>query len=244
MPLIPSRQTTQNLTMQAESLLQVLMQLHPAGNALLVVSPTGDMLAANAAAEALLRLSPGESIRGVAGLEADEDFAAFAAKLSHESLAKGQIDTQGGGSRTFQCQKLQFQNHTFLYLTVPAPEDLTPQAESTDDSYHNLFEDSAEPLFILDRAGNFIDINQSALELVQFEKQDIIGKSLFQKFELNLFERVALRNQLKSTLQGEAQRFEWWLREPDQELMPVEVSLRRGVFNNKTVIFGSAKNLY
>ncbi|WP_299701904.1 PAS domain S-box protein [uncultured Pontibacter sp.] len=241
MPLIPSRHTTQNLILQAENLLQVLTQLYPADHALLVTSTTGEILAANPRAEALFRLEAGANIRPLVGdLSSEQEFTSFTASLSHGSKVKGEIKDRSGKEHIFQCQQLQFQGHTFLCFDLAE----SIQTEAADTSYHNVFDDSAEPLFILDRDGNFIDINQSGLELVGFQKRDIIGKSLYRQFELNLFERVALRNQLHSTLQGEPQRFEWWLRETDQELMPVEISLRRGTFNGETVIFGSAKNLY
>jgi PAS domain S-box-containing protein len=240
MPLIPSRQTTSSITEQADSLLQVLTQLYSTDHALIVASTTGEVLAANTKAETLLTIEPGTNIRSLAGLSADSDFATFKAELSKSAKVRGEIVDCRNITCTFQCQQLQFDGRAFLCFDIPA----NTLPEPADASYHNLFDSSAEPLFILDREGNFIDINQSATELVAFKKEEIVGKSIFKQFELNLFERVALRNQLHSTLQGEPQRFEWWLRETDQELMPVEISLKQGKFNGETVIFGSATNLY
>ncbi|SIT93486.1 PAS domain S-box protein [Pontibacter indicus] len=240
MSLIPSQQTTENLTTLAENLLQVLGQLSPADHALLVASATGEMLAANPKAETILPLQQGATIRPFIGLADEDDFAAFKVSLVQQEKVTGEIMDRQGNPSSFQCQQLQFKGQSFLYFDIPE----SAAADATDSSYHNLFDDSAEPLFILDRNGLFIDINQSASNLVGVRKEEIIGNSLFKQFELNLFERVALRNQLQTTLKGEPQRFEWWLRETDQELMPVEISLKKGSFNGQTVIFGSAKNLY
>ncbi|MBF8962741.1 PAS domain S-box protein [Pontibacter sp. FD36] len=240
MPLIPSQQTTESLTMLAENLLQVLSQLYPADHALLVASAAGELLAANPKAETILPVEQGIGIRPLVGLADEDDFAAFKVSLAQKDKATGKIKDRQDNLRTFHCQQLQFQGQAFLCFDIPE----NVAAEADDSSYHNLFDDSAEPLFVLDHDGIFIDINQSASDLVQLKKEEIIGKSLFKQFELNLFERVALRNQLQTTLKGEPQRFEWWLRETEQELMPVEISLKKGSFNGQTVIFGSAKNLY
>ncbi|MBD1397140.1 PAS domain S-box protein [Pontibacter sp. JH31] len=244
MPLIPSRNTTQNLTNQASSLLQVLTQLHPDGSALLVASHSGEILAASPQAEALFQLTVGDNIRQGLELETEGDFAALIAKLEQSKRQEGTLLAKGQRVAC-QLQSLQFQGHSFLCLEFSGNEGAPQEAlAEVGHGYHNVFDETMEPLFILDQEGDFIDINQSALELINQEKADLLGKSIFKNFDLNLFERVALRNQLQSTLQGEPQRFEWWLRDKEQELTPIEVSLRRGTFDGKTVIFGSAKNLY
>ncbi|MDX5419203.1 MAG: PAS domain S-box protein [Hymenobacteraceae bacterium] len=244
MPLIPSRNSTQNLTNQAGSLLQLLTQLHPEGSALLVASQSGELLAASPQAEALFQLTIGENISQLLGLETEEDFVALRADLTRSKKQKGTL--QIGDQRfPYNMQSLQFQGVTFLCLESTGGAAASQQGlYALDNGYHNVFDESMEPLFILDKDGNFIDINHSALELINQTKESLAGKSIFKNFDLNLFERVALRNQLQSTLQTEPQRFEWWLRDKEQELIPIEVSLRRGIFNNETVIFGSAKNLY
>ncbi|WP_018479043.1 PAS domain S-box protein [Pontibacter roseus] len=248
MPIIPSRPTTENLTTQANSLLQVLTQLFPANTGILVASQSGELLAANGEASGLLRLSLEEtelSIRPLLSLEEEEDFIAFRHELLQNNKLDGKLRGPSMRPYTYSCQQVLFQDYTFLCLEVPGMVLHTAEdASSSDDSYHNVFDDSTEPLFILDQEGNFIDINRSGLELIDQQKHNLIGKSIFRNFDLNLFERVALRNQLKNTLHGEPQKFEWWLHERDQELLPVEISLRRGTFHGEVVIFGSAKNLY
>jgi PAS domain S-box-containing protein len=249
MPFIHSRQPTEKPFAHANALLQVLTQLHPEDALLLVANQSGELLAASQGAADLLQIAAGDNtaatIRPLLGLEEEAAFVAFEKELARHKKVNGTISTANQRQSAYSCQQVQFQDHTFLCLELSRSADTAPHDHLTaDDSYHNVFDESMEPLFILDGEGNFIDINRSGLELVQQQKENLIGKSIFRNFDLNLFERVALRKQLQTTLQGEPQRFEWWLHERDQELLPVEVSLRRGIFHGETVIFGSAKNLY
>jgi len=248
MPFIHSRQTTEKPFAHAHALLQVLIQLHPKDALLLVASQSGELLATSPGAADLLPAATGDNavanIRPLLGLEEEAAFVTFEEELARHKKVSGVISLANRRQSAYTCQQVQFQDHTFLCLELAGCADATQDHQVADDSYHNVFDESMEPLFILDGEGNFIDINRSGLELVQQQKENLIGKSIFRNFDLNLFERVALRNQLQTTLQGEPQRFEWWLHERDQELLPVEVSLRRGVFDGEVVIFGSAKNLY
>ncbi|MFD2247215.1 PAS domain S-box protein [Pontibacter ruber] len=250
MPYIPTRQPAEQLTTQANSLLQVLAQVFMPANGLLIALPSGQVLAANAQSINYLPSDTTVSklnIRELLELQAIEDYDAFLNKLQDRKKVYGELPALKNSLKVscrYTCQLMHFQDQSFICMDLSAADQLMLQEAVALDSYHDVFENSTEPLFILDRFGNFIDLNRSSLKLIGQQKELIVGMSISRSFGLSLFERIALRNQLQKAMNGDPQKFEWWLHEQNQELLPVEISLQKGTFNGEDVIFGSAKNLF
>ncbi|MBC5772536.1 PAS domain S-box protein [Pontibacter sp. KCTC 32443] len=237
MPYIPSRQVSDHLHLQANSLLQVLVQLSDPAYGLVIASAAGQVLATNARAATFVpaagSYTSSRHISDLLGLP----------KEKIDGLRSGKVGPNSQ-SYTYSLKPVQFEESQFLVAELQPAETETSRVEIDDNSYHNVFENSTEPLFILDEEGTFVDINKKALSLTQQKKQQLIGQTVYRSFNLNLFERVALKGQLQHTMAGEPQKFEWWIQDKTHELLPIEISLRKGLFKGREMIFGSAKNLY
>ncbi len=225
-------------------LLQLLEQFAKPNTGLLIALPSGEVLASNLlSADYFPEGSPSQDqkLSQLLGINLELILKQLQENQSYTA------DATSAGRYThyyYTLRQVKFQDNTFVYVELTAPK-LTPGMLPFDgDSYHSVFENSTEPLFILDGEGYFIDLNRSALNLVDQQKENLVGKSILRNFGLNLFERVALKGQLQQALTGNPQKFEWWLREKTQELLPVEISLQPGTFNGHEAIFGSARNLY
>ncbi|NDK55244.1 PAS domain S-box protein [Pontibacter fetidus] len=235
MPYIPNRKLADHLPLQANSLLQVLVQLSRPAHGLLVASPDGKVLASNSSAASFLPAT--------ASYTATRHISDLLGKSKSE--LKKLTSGKAAAGYTYTIKPVQFEDNAFLYLELcPSEETKSTRVEIDDDSYHNVFENSTEPLFILDEEGVFVDINNKALSMTDQKKKDLLGKSVYNSFKLNLFERVALKGQLQQTMTGEPQKFEWWIQDKTRELLPIEISLRKGLFKGQEMIFGSAKDLY
>ncbi|WP_187261969.1 PAS domain S-box protein [Pontibacter beigongshangensis] len=249
MPQLPDRQPPEQLTLQANNLLQVIAQLAKPDQALLVADTTGQVLATNCPAHALLNPENEQfNFNRLQDILCNGSEAAFANLLKElqqkKKVSSGIISTSASlHLAQYKCQLLHFENEKFVSVEI-MPTKAEAVALSERDNYRYVFEYSTEPLFILDSSGIFIDINRTALRLIDQRKEDLIGNSIFRSFGLNLFERVALRGQLKQAMEGKAQKFEWWLLEKTNDLLPIEVLLQKGEFDEQEVLFGSARNLY
>ncbi|WP_242917063.1 PAS domain S-box protein [Pontibacter liquoris] len=247
MPYIPNRHTQNELHQHASALLEVLEQLAQPNQGLVVALPAGQVLAAN---QVLATFRPGAagaatSLAEVLGLT-PASFKQLAEQLQEQKVLTGEVPATEAGACSFQysCRLVQYQGAAFVCLelrNLGQTSTLVPPPD--EDRYRSVFEGNAEPLFILDSSGCFVDINHSAATLVQQEKEQLLGNSILRSFGLNLFERVSLKNQLQQALAGSVQKFEWWLREKNRELLPIEVTLQKGIFQKRDVILGSAKNL-
>ncbi|MBC3542157.1 PAS domain S-box protein [Rufibacter sediminis] len=131
-----------------------------------------------------------------------------------------------------------------LYIAVrAAAAQIMPAGDmfATESSYRTIFEESTEPLFILDKKGLFIDLNKETVSLIQIEKQDLIGKSVFEAFDLNPSERIAFRTRILQACEGKTQRFDWWFKNSDGTHFPLWLSFRCGKYFGQEVILGTAR---
>ncbi|MGV3538820.1 MAG: PAS domain S-box protein [Rufibacter sp.] len=131
-----------------------------------------------------------------------------------------------------------------LYVAVrSASAEVMPVGDmyASESSYRSLFEDSNEPLFILDKKGIFIDINKEALTLIQFEKGDLVGQSVFEAFDLNPSEKIAFKKRIQKACEGKTQRFDWWFKDKEEALLPVLLSFRCGKYFGQEVVLGTAR---
>ncbi|NEM97107.1 PAS domain S-box protein [Pontibacter burrus] len=236
MPFIPNRQNSDYLPLQAKALLQVLVQLHTPETPLLIASQAGEVLAVSPAVAKLA--TPDKPIKGTS--------LVHLLGISPEALTS---DVQGYATcghekYTYSIKTVKYEDVSFLYVILASQVSDSSRIEIDDDSYHNVFENSTEPLFILDGEGIFVDLNKKALSIIGKKKAALVGQTVYRSFNLNLFERVALKGQLQMVMAGEPQKFEWWIQDKTSELLPIEISLRKGSFKGHEMIFGSAKNLY
>ncbi|WP_192820502.1 PAS domain S-box protein [Rufibacter sp. LB8] len=144
----------------------------------------------------------------------------------------------------FKSSLVQQGGHELLYIAVrSASAEVMPVGDmyASESSYRSLFEDSNEPLFILDKKGGFIDINREALALVQFEKQDLMGRNVFEAFDLNPSEKIAFKKRIQQACAGKTQRFDWWFKNKEETLYPVLLSFRCGRYFGQEVVLGTAK---
>ncbi|TXK22570.1 PAS domain S-box protein [Pontibacter qinzhouensis] len=248
MSIFSEGSTPEHLTNEAKNLLQVVTQLAKPGLPLLVADLTGQVLATNCQAHDLLSSDlpqpPPLLLQHILCSGKEEAFTRLVQELhQNRKFSSGIISSSPKlHMAQFKCQLLNYADHQFITVEiVPALENGSTLSEK--DNYRYVFEYSTEPLFILDSAGNFIDINKTALRLINQRKEDLVGNSIFRSFGLNLFERVALRGQLNQAMSGTPQKFEWWLLEKSNDLLPIEILLQQGEFDEKEVIFGSARNL-
>ncbi|WP_161947787.1 PAS domain S-box protein [Rufibacter ruber] len=144
----------------------------------------------------------------------------------------------------FKSSLVQQDGHELLYLAVrSASAEVMPVGDmyASESSYRTLFEDSNEPLFILDKKGIFIDINKEALGLIQFEKGELVGKSVFEAFDLNPSEKMAFKKRIQKACEGKTQRFDWWFKDKAETLLPVLLSFRCGKYFGQEVVLGTAR---
>ncbi|MFD3003113.1 PAS domain S-box protein [Pontibacter toksunensis] len=245
MPLLSDQETSVTPAHNANALLQVLEQLTEPSHGLAIARTEGMVLAVNGQVNnfvpgALNGSSTVASLQDLLCLT-QEEYALMVEKVMQQQVISGELPDYLAPACAYKTRLMHFQEEAFLCVELASVTQLSGVVEQ--DDYHHVFDASSEPLFLLNSEGCFIDINQSTLQLLKQDKEALIGKTVSNSFQLNLFERVALKKQIQLALQGGKQKFEWWLHENDNDLLPVEITLQKGIFQHQEVLYGAVKNL-
>ncbi len=110
------------------------------------------------------------------------------------------------------------------------------------ESYKALFDSIGDAIYIQDKEGKFLEVNDGAANLYGFDKSEMIGKDpelLAAPGKVDLDDTM---NKFNKALDGEPQRFEWWGKRKNGEIFPKEVHLNPGYYFGEKVVIAIARD--
>ncbi len=110
-------------------------------------------------------------------------------------------------------------------------------------SYRGLFNSVSDAIYIQDREGKFLDVNQGAIEMYGYPKEFFIGKTPADLSAPGLNDLEATMEAVRKTFAGEPQRFEWWGKRKNGEIFPKEVRLNRSLYFGQEVVVALAQDI-
>lgn len=115
--------------------------------------------------------------------------------------------------------------------------------KESESSYRGLFNSVSEAIYVLDENGFFIDVNDGALKMYGYSKEELVGKTPeFVSAEgKNDLPKVA--EMLGKAFNGENQVFEFWGKRKDGSAFLKEVRLYPGKYLNKVVTIALAQDI-
>lgn len=114
---------------------------------------------------------------------------------------------------------------------------------SSIESFEDLFDSISDAIYIQNKAGELIEVNQGAVEMYGYQRDEFIGRK--PKF-LAAPGKVDLKktNQLiEKALEGEPQQFEWWGRKKNGEVFPKEIVANPGTYFGEKVVITIARDV-
>ncbi len=119
-------------------------------------------------------------------------------------------------------------------------EEKLKQSES---SFRSLFDNLQEGVYVQDRDGRFIMVNDGAARMYKQPREWFIGKTPWDIAApgLNDLESLTARNE--KVLSGTPQTFEFWSQKADGTIFPKEVRLTLGSWFGEDVIFATANDI-
>ncbi len=122
-------------------------------------------------------------------------------------------------------------------------EERTRELRASESSYHGLFNSIRQAIYIQDEAGRFVDVNDGAVEMYGYAREEFIGRT-------PEFLSAPGRNDLAQTIlhvqrawAGQPQVFEFWGRRKNGEIFPKVVSLYKGSYFGKQAIIAVASDV-
>lgn len=110
-------------------------------------------------------------------------------------------------------------------------------------SYRELFNSVDYAIYIQDRDGNFLDVNQGAVEMYGYPREYFVGKTPVDLGAPGLNDLERTMEAVRRTFAGEPQRFEWWGKRKNGEIFPKEVRLNRSVYLGQEVVVALAQDI-
>lgn len=92
-------------------------------------------------------------------------------------------------------------------------------------SYRDLFDNSADALYIIDQTGRILEANHAAGQLYGMSPDAIVGLTPAELTDVDRSDFSAERHRLERAARGEPQRFEWWGRRSDGQSLPLDITL-------------------
>ncbi|MCX6143859.1 MAG: PAS domain S-box protein [Ignavibacteriales bacterium] len=113
----------------------------------------------------------------------------------------------------------------------------------SEESYRGLFNSVSDAIYIQDREGKFLDVNQGALTMYGHPREFFIGNTPVALAAPGMNDLEKTLEAVKKTFEGIPQRFEWWGVRKDGSVFPKEVRLNRSVYFGQDVVVALAQDI-
>ena len=113
----------------------------------------------------------------------------------------------------------------------------------SEESYRGLFNSVSDAIYILDREGKFVDVNQGALTMYGHSRDFFIGNTPAVLGASGMNDMAKTSDAVKKTFEGLPQRFEWWGLRKNGTIFPKEVRLNRSVYFGQDVVVALGQDI-
>lgn len=115
--------------------------------------------------------------------------------------------------------------------------------QSSEKSYRELFDNSNDLLYLLNKKNEFIDVNKAVLEKYGYSKEEIIGErpTIFSASDLNDIDEI--KKKLTKAHNGEDQNLLWWSRKKNGDIFPKELNLKNVYYHGEEVLMASGRDV-
>lgn len=115
--------------------------------------------------------------------------------------------------------------------------------QSSEASYRGLFNTVQDAIYIQDNMGNFLDVNDGALQMYGYPKERFIGNSPDFLSAPGRNNMDALVRSIAAAFEGTPQEFEFWGLRSNGEIFPKEVHLFKGMYFGQEAIIAVAQDI-
>jgi PAS domain S-box-containing protein len=182
----------------------------------------------------------------------DSSFTVFWSELLHKRVFKGELinRTKDGKLITVEGSAspiLDDRGGILGYLAVQRDITERKRVEEalriSEASYKGLFNSVKDAIYIQDREGRFLDVNQGAVDMYGYPREYFIGRTPVDLASPGANDLEKTLEAVKRTFSGEPQQFEWWGKRKNGEVFPKEVRLNRSVYFGQEVVVALGQDI-
>ncbi len=116
-------------------------------------------------------------------------------------------------------------------------EERNKQLIASEYSFKSIFNNSAAAIYILNKQGKFIDVNEGALKMYKCERDYLIGKGPMDVSAEGRNNTKEVQEAVPNAFKGEKQQFEFWGKRKNGEIFPKMVYLSSGNYFDEEAVF-------
>lgn len=115
-------------------------------------------------------------------------------------------------------------------------EDAVEKLKQSEEAYRGIFDNATDAIYIQDRDGRFLDVNEGAAKMYGYPKVLFIGKTpeFLAAPGKNDMEQIA--RYIELAFKGEPQQLDFWAKRGNGEVFPKMVRLSKGNYFGKDVV--------
>lgn len=198
---------------------------------------------------AQLGLKPGQVV-GVSALEMYRDFPSIINSIKRALAGETVRSEDHIGEIIFDTTYAPFFDEKgTVQGVIGVAVDITDRIKSEEQlreserSYRGLFNSVTDAIYIQDKDGRFLDVNQGAVEMYGYPRHYFIGKSpeALGAPGKNDFDHI--RQLIRKAFQGETQTFEFWGQRSNGEIFPKDIRLFKGTYFGQEVVIALARDI-
>ncbi len=130
-----------------------------------------------------------------------------------------------------------------IMFDISAQKEAQEAIKANEGSYRGLFNSVTQAIYIQDKDGHFLDVNNGAVKMYGYPQEFFIGKtpevlSAPGKNDLN-----ALKKMTERAFMGETQEFEFWGIRSNGQIFPKIVTLNKGTYFGQDVIIAVSQDI-
>ena len=110
-------------------------------------------------------------------------------------------------------------------------------------SYRGLFNSVAEAIYVQDRDGHFLDVNEGAVNMYGYSREEVIGRTPAFLAAPGRNDIAIVKNALRSAFEGKPQQFEFWGLRKNGEVFPKDVRVYKGTYFGKEAVIALAQDI-
>ncbi|NOY51136.1 MAG: PAS domain S-box protein [Chlorobi bacterium] len=130
-----------------------------------------------------------------------------------------------------------------IYAGVCLVEDISETYEQRNEllrsqkTFKDLYNNSLAAVYIQDTKGRFIDVNEGALKMYGYKKEEILGKTPAFLADPSQYDEAGFKKVFAKVLKGESFTTEFWGKRKNGEVFPKIIKLTKGeYFGEKAII--------
>ncbi len=130
-----------------------------------------------------------------------------------------------------------------VLLDITSQKHAEEAIRENENSYRELFNSVTQAIYIQDKAGRFLDVNDGALKMYGYPREFFIGKTPEFLSAPNKNDLDSLIKMTERAYSGELQEFEFWGIRSNGEVFPKFVSLNKGTYFGQHVVIAVAQDI-